>query len=103
MREQGDYTCSDLPTAVSATGLQGSPATFYGKARDYVSADCKGPAGSCKKCGFTITGDNHSSVATSPKANHPVVYCNPKAQPAETCPGGKPCPTTGICPPTRRG
>jgi len=34
-----------------------------------------------------------------PPAPAPGLHCNPKANPPETCPGGKPCPTSGVCPP----
>eukprot|EP01048_Picozoa_sp_COSAG05_P033444 COSAG05_NODE_13415_length_431_cov_1.018072_1_plen_97_part_01 len=35
-------------------------------------------------------------VAAAPAT--PVLPCNPKAHPVETCPDGKPCPPSGMCP-----
>ena len=53
----GTYDCSDLPSAVAATGLVGRPTTFFGKIKDFTH----------QKCGWTVSGDNTSSVAAAPK------------------------------------
>ena len=92
----GDYDCSHLPSSVSATDLAGSPLTFFGKAKDFLSDNCTGPG--CKKCGWRVHGDNRTATASSPSAD---LKCNPKASPPESCPGGQPCPASGVCPSVR--
>jgi hypothetical protein len=44
-------------------------------------------------CGVAMQG----SYPTADSA--PTMKCNPHANPPESCPGGKPCPASGVCPP----
>ena len=46
---------------------------------------------------YMIVNGTGGRGSTSPSA--PVLHCNPKATPPETCPGGTRCPLDGICRP----